>query len=72
MSQHAKARKALKKDGWNRLTICAKGSVVKTWFNGVPCAHWTTDKYLKGYFGLQIHSGKEGRVLWRNVKVKEL
>jgi len=45
---------------------------VKTWVNGVPAAHWTNDEYLKGFFSLQIHSGKKGSVNFRNIKVKEL
>lgn len=28
--------------------------------------------YPKGFFGLQIHKGNEGTVLWRNIRVKEL
>jgi len=58
---------------WNRLTIMAKGNVVKTWVNGVPAAHWVDNgSYPKGFFGLQIHKGKEGTVLWRDLRVKEL
>ena len=50
-----------------------KGNVAKSWVNGVPAAHWV-DKgtYTKGAFGLQIHKGKEGTVLWRDLRVKEL
>lgn len=72
LEEHADARKALKKDDWNRITIMAKGKVVKTWINGIPAAHWLNDQYLKGFFSLQIHSGNEGQVAWRDVKVKEL
>jgi hypothetical protein len=72
LTSHKDARKALKKDEWNRLTIQAQGKTVKTWLNGVPAAHWETDEYLKGFFGLQINSGSAGTVLWRNVRVKEL
>ena len=51
----------------------AKGDIVKTWVNGVPAAHWVDNgTYSKGAFGLQIHKGKEGTVLWRNLRVKEL
>lgn len=71
--EHVAARAALKKEGWNRLTISAKGNVVKTWVNGVPCAHWEDDgTYPKGFFGLQIHKGKQGKVLWKNLMVKPL
>ena len=33
---------------------------------------YANDKYLEGYFGLQIHSGNAGKVLWRKLQVKEL
>ncbi len=70
---HQEARDALKRDDWNRLTIMAKGKVVKTWVNGVGAAHWVGDgTYAKGFFGLQIHQGKKGKVIWKNVRVKEL
>ena len=72
LEEHAKVRKILKEDDWNRLTIHAKGNTVKTWVNGEPAAHWTNDEFLKGFFSLQVHSGKEGQVQWRNIKVKEL
>ncbi|QDT12639.1 3-keto-disaccharide hydrolase [Planctomycetes bacterium K23_9] len=70
---HQEARDALDREGWNRLTIMAKGDVVKTWVNGVGAAHWVGDgTYAKGFFGLQIHKGAKGKVLWKNVRVKEL
>jgi hypothetical protein len=40
--------------------------------NGVPAAHWKNDEYLKGFFALQIHSGKQGKVLFDNIRIKEL
>ena len=72
LDAHKKVRGAMKEDDWNRLTIQAKGDTVKTWLNGVPAAHWKTDEYKKGFFALQIHSGKAGEVHFRNLKVKEL
>lgn len=72
LKAHEKARNAMKKDGWNRLTIQAKGDTIKTWLNGAPAAHWKTDEYQKGFFSLQIHAGKEGTVHFRNLKLKEL
>ena len=73
LKEHQAARDSLDRTGWNRLTIEAKGNVVKTWVNGVPVAHWVGDgTYAKGFFGLQIHKGKAGKVLWKNVRVKEL
>jgi hypothetical protein len=73
LKEHKEARAALKLTEWNRLTIMAKGNVVKTWVNGVPVAHWVGEgTYAKGAFGLQIHKGKEGTILWRDLRVKEL
>jgi hypothetical protein len=73
LKEHAAARKALDRKGWNRLTISAKGNVVKTWINGVPVAHWVDqDEYPEGFFGLQIHKGSKGQVIWKNIRVKEL
>ena len=73
LKKHAEVRKALHKEGWNRVTILAKGKMVKTWVNGVPASHWVGDgTYDKGYFGLQVHHAKKGKVRFRNVKVKEL
>lgn len=72
LEAHAEARKALKKDIWNRVTIMAVGNTVKTWINGVPAAHWVDDEYKSGFFSLQIHSGQQGKVHFRNIKVKEL
>ena len=73
LEEHEEARSALKPKGWNRITILAKGNVVKTWLNGVPAAHWVGDgTYAKGFFGLQVHKAKAGKVMFRNIRVKEL
>lgn len=72
LKEHQAARKALKQGEWNRLTVSAKGNVVKTWVNGVPIAHWVDDgTYAKGFFGLQIHKGAKGQVLWRDLQIRE-
>jgi len=71
LKEHAAARQA-QTSGWNRITIEARGDTVKTWLNGVPVAHWKSDKFHAGCFGLQIHKAKQGVVLWRKVKLKEL
>ena len=72
LKEHQDARAALKPKDWNRITIEAKGKVVKTWVNGVPAAHWVGDgTYAKGFFGLQVHKAKKGKVLFRSIRVKE-
>lgn len=73
LKEHREARSAGKKDDWNRVTISARGNVIKTWINGVPAAHWIDDgTYSKGFFGLQIHKGTKGEVLFRNIRLKEI
>ena len=73
LKEHKKVRKAIVAEDWNRLTILAKGNVVKTWINGIPAAHWVGDgTYATGFFGLQVHKAKAGKVLFRNLRVKEL
>jgi len=72
LDAHKEARQALKRDDWNRVTIKAVGTTVKTWVNGIPAAHWENDQFMEGFFGLQVHSGKEGEIHFRNLKVKEL
>ena len=73
LKEHSEARGALNKEGWNRVTVMAKGQIVKTWVNGIPIAHWKGDgTYGSGYFALQVHKAKSGTVVWRDLKVKEL
>ncbi|HKK19530.1 MAG TPA: DUF1080 domain-containing protein [Opitutales bacterium] len=73
LDEHKAAREALKKDEWNRVTIKAIGKEIKTWVNAVPAAYWIDEKgeYEKGFFSLQVHSGKQGEIHFRNIKVKE-
>ena len=73
LKEHKAARAAEDSTGWNRVTISAKGNVVKTWLNGVPVAHWVGDgTYAEGFFALQVHKGKAGTILFKNIRVKEL
>lgn len=72
LKEHHEARAALKPKDWNRLTILAEGNTVKTWLNGVPVSNWAGDgTYSEGFFGLQVHKAKKGKVLFRDIRVKE-
>lgn len=73
LKEHAAAREAENKTGWNRLTISCQGNVTKTWLNGVPVAHWVGDgTYNEGFFALQVHSGRAGKILFKDLRVKEM
>lgn len=73
---YEEARSAFHVDKWNRFTIQARGHRLQTWVNGIPCADYTdTDAGSftpSGFIALQVHGGKEGRIRWRNLRIKEL
>ncbi len=72
--EHAPLKNAIDRNGWNRMTVKVVGNVVQTWINGIPAAHWVDEKneFPKGFIGLQVHSGKQGVIHWRNLKIREL
>jgi hypothetical protein len=66
------AQAAFKRDDWNEYVIEAKGNRIRTWVNGVPVADLTDDADASGFIALQVHSGEKGKILWRNIRIKEL
>lgn len=66
------AQNAFKLEDWNEYVIQAVGPSIKTWVNGVPCADLIDTMDMEGFIALQVHSGKEGQIRWRNVQIKEL
>ncbi|PXA04420.1 hypothetical protein DDZ13_07770 [Coraliomargarita sinensis] len=63
-------------DGWNTIVIRCQGRHIQTWLNGEKRADFI-DKdeenfSPEGFFGLQVHSGESGDILWRNIYIKEL
>lgn len=70
------AKTAFKKRDWNKYRIECRGSEIRTWINGIPCAHLIDDMTLKGFIALQVHQiykpedkGKE--IHWRNLRIME-
>jgi len=63
-------------DGWNTIVIKCKGNHLETWLNGEQRANFkdTDDKHttLKGFIGLQVHGGKSGDILWKDLYLKQL
>lgn len=66
------AQAAFKLDDWNEYVIKAEGDRLQTWVNGVPVADLTDDADAAGFIALQVHSGNAGKILWRNIRIKEL
>lgn len=71
LADDAVAREAVRIEGWNRVRIEARGTRLRTWINGVPCADLEDDVDAEGFVALQVHSGAEGRIRWRNIRVTE-
>jgi len=63
------ARKAFRKDGWNEYVIETRGPWIQTWLNGVQCVDLVDTADLEGFIALQVHSGKAGRLRWKNVRL---
>ncbi len=68
-------QKAFKKDAWNKYRIEAVGNTIRTFINGIPCAHLIDDMTPQGFISLQVHSipkdAKEGtEVKWKNIKIQ--
>jgi hypothetical protein len=69
------AKKAFKNNAWNHYKIEAIGNSIRTWINGIPCAHVIDDMTPKGFISLQVHQihdpkevGQEVR--WKNIKIQ--
>lgn len=71
---HPEKEKALKEGEWNRLKIKVQGEQLTSWLNGTEMVNFNDDEIGKGEGGivLQIHSGGDVKVSWKNIKIKEL
>lgn len=70
----AEKEKVLKMGEWNTMKIKVVGPLVTTWLNGVEMIG-ITDKKIgegEGAIVLQIHSGGDIKVHWRNIKIKKI
>ena len=76
LTDNPAAAKAFKNDEWNKYRIECKGSSIKTWVNGIPCAELRDSVDAKGIIGLQVHGlGRDFfpyQVRWRNLRIREL
>lgn len=65
------ARKAFKPGAWNRYRIVCEGPWIRAWVNGVPTADRLDPLDLEGHFALQVHSGKDTHMRWRDFALVE-
>lgn len=66
------ARGAFKGDDWNKVTIRCEGDHLRSWINQVPIVDYVDSVDLEGIVALQVHSGKDVKVRFRNLRVKDL
>jgi N-acetylglucosamine malate deacetylase 1 len=68
------AQKALVIGGWNDMRVLVRGPHVQTWINGVPAVDYVdpTPKYTDGHVALQLHSGGEGRMRFKDITIREI
>ncbi|MEO5996361.1 MAG: DUF1080 domain-containing protein [Chitinophagaceae bacterium] len=75
MEYNEGAKKAYKQGQWNKYRVECIGNTIRTWLNGIPCAHLIDNMTPKGFIALQVHAiGKEsevGRTIrWRNIRIQ--
>jgi len=68
------AEAAMKRSEWNDMRVVVKGARTQSWVNSVLAVDYTdpSPKYLDGIVALQLHSGGEGRMRFKDIKVREL
>ena len=70
------AKTAFKNNQWNHYRLECIGNSIRTWVNGVACAHLIDEMTPAGFIALQVHAigndkkeeGKEIR--WKNIRIQ--
>ncbi len=74
LARNVKGQQAFRNGQWNSYRVEAIGHTIKTWVNGVQCAHLADDITAMGFIALQVHSisgeSLEGReIRWRRLRI---
>lgn len=69
------AKTAFKNNQWNRYRIECIGTSIRTWVNGIACAHLIDDMSPKGFIALQVHAVYDAKnvgeeIRWKNVRIQ--
>lgn len=74
LENNPSAKTAFKPTDWNHYRIECIGSSIRTWVNGVPCAHLIDDMTLKGFIALQVHGIGNSKdikeIRWKNIRIQ--
>jgi hypothetical protein len=69
-------QEVFKPEEWNEVRILCEGKHIQIFLNGEKRVDYTDtdekDSTPEGFFGMQVHSGKQTDVRWRNLRIKEL
>lgn len=69
-------QKLMNWDKWNQIRIRCIDAHIEIWLNGEKRVdfHDTDKKHFtpQGFLGMQVHSGDQTNVRWRNLRIKEL
>ena len=68
------AESALRVGGWNDMRLLVEGPHVRTWVNGVAAVDYVDPqpKYTDGVIALQLHAGGEGRMRFKDIRIREI
>lgn len=58
--------------GWNDVSIHCQGDLIRVTVNGMVTAELQDDAKLSGVIALQLHTGPEMEVRFRNIRIKTL
>ncbi|MEO7530459.1 MAG: DUF1080 domain-containing protein [Sediminibacterium sp.] len=75
MENNPGAKNAFKHNDWNHYRIECIGNSIRTWVNGVACAHLIDDMTPKGFIALQVHAVNDVKnvgeeIRWKNVRIQ--
>ena len=63
------ARAAFRNGDWNHYRIELRGNRIRTWVNGGPTVDTTDEADASGFIALQVHSGNNTRMRFRNLRL---
>jgi hypothetical protein len=68
------AESALRVGGWNDMRVLVEGPHARTWVNGVAAVDYVDPqpKYTDGVIALQLHAGGEGRMRFKDIRIREI
>ena len=71
LTNNPAARAAVKTNAWNKYRIVCEGASIKSWVNGVPATDYLDALDVDGLLALQVHSGKDAEVRFRNIRLQD-